>query len=75
MKSHEAVLIWAGNPDELEVLKTSIEIDDSDSFEKIMKTDCMEIHVHSTSLRSLRSTFDDILACLVAAESTLKSVE
>jgi hypothetical protein len=75
MESHEAVLSWAGNPDELEVLKASIEIDDPDSFEIIMKTDRMEIHVHSTSLRSLRSTVDDILACLAAAESTLKSVE
>jgi len=30
--------------------------------------------VHSTSLRSLRSTVDDILACLAAAESALKQM-
>ncbi len=75
MKSHEAVLSWAGNPHELEVLKASIEIDDSDSFEIIMKDERMEIHVHSTSLRTLRSTVDDILACLAAAESALSQMK
>ena len=43
MKSHEAVLSWAGNPDELEVLKASIEIDDPDSFDIIILEDKMEI--------------------------------
>ena len=71
MKSHEAVLSWAGNPDELEVLKASIEIDDPDSFDIIILDDKMEIRVYSASLRSLRSTVDDILACLAAAESCL----
>ena len=75
MKSHEAVLIWAGNPDELEVLKASIEIDDPDSFDIIILEDKMEIRVNSASLRSLRSTVDDILACLAAAESALNQVK
>ena len=75
MKSHEAVLIWAGNPDELEVLKASIEIDDPDSFDIIILDDKMEIRVYSDSLRSLRSTVDDILACLAAAESALNQVK
>ena len=74
MKSHAAVLTCAGNTDEVEILRASIEIDDPDSFEIIMKNNQMEIHVHSTSLRSLRSTVDDILACLAAAESALKQM-
>ena len=69
MESHEAVLTWVGNPDELETLKSSIEIDDPNSFEIIIQDDRMEIHVRSTSLRSWRSTVDDILACLAAADS------
>ena len=75
MESHEAVLSWAGNPDELEVLKASIEIDDPNSFEIKMEKNRMEIHVRSTSLRSLRSTVDDILACLAAAESALEQMK
>jgi hypothetical protein len=75
MKSHEAVLSWAGKPSELEVLKASIEIDDPDSFDIIILNDKMEIRVYSTSLRSLRSTVDDILACLAAAESALNQVK
>ena len=75
MESHEAVLSWAGNPDELEVLKASIEIDDPDSFEIKMQNNRMEIHVYSTSLRRLRSTVDDILACLAAAESALNQMK
>ena len=74
MESHEAILSWTGNPDELEVLKASIEIDDPDSFDITILQDEMEIRVHSTSLRSLRSTVDDILACLAAAESALNQV-
>ena len=75
MKSHEAVLSWAGKPDELEVLKASIEIDDPDSFDIFILNDMMEIRVYSSSLRSLRSTVDDILACLAAAESALNHVK
>ena len=75
MKSHEAVLSWAGKPGELEVLKASIEIEDPDSFDIIILNDRMEIRVYSTSLRSLRSTVDDILACLAAAESALNQVK
>ena len=75
MESDEAVLSWAGNPDELEVLKASIEIDDPDSFDIIILDDKMEIRVYSASLRSLRSTVDDILACLAAAESALNQVK
>ncbi|MEC8721093.1 MAG: KEOPS complex subunit Pcc1 [Candidatus Thermoplasmatota archaeon] len=75
MKSHEAVLSWAGKPSELEVLKASIEIDDPDSFDIIILNNKMEIRVYSTSLRSLRSTVDDILACLAAAESALNQVK
>ncbi len=75
MMPHEAVLSWAGKPDELEVLKASIEIDDPDSFDIIILDDQMEIRVYSPSLRSLRSTVDDILACLAAAESALNQVK
>mgnify|MGYP000273898963 CR=1 FL=1 len=75
MESHEAVLSWAGKPNELEALKASIEIDDPDSFDIIILDEVMEIRVHSPSLRSLRSTVDDILACLAAAESALKQVK
>lgn len=75
MESHEAVLTWVGNPDELETLKSSIEIDDPNSFEIKIQENQMEIHVHSTSLRSLRSTVDDILACLAAAESALNEMK
>ena len=75
MKSHEAVLSWTGKPNELEALKASIEIDDPDTFDIIILDEVMEIRVHSPSLRSLRSTVDDILACLAAAESALKQVK
>ena len=75
MKSHEAVLSWTGKPDELEALKASIEIDDSDSFDIIILEEVMEIRVNSTSLRRLRSTVDDILACLAAAESALNQAK
>ena len=75
MESHEAVLSWTGKPNELEALKASIEIDDPDSFDIIIQDEVMEIRVHSPSLRSLRSTVDDILACLAAAESALKQVK
>jgi len=75
MESHEAILTWFGNSSQLEVLKSSIEIDDADSFEIVIKDNQMEIHVSSPSLRSLRSTVDDILACLSAAEATLNEIE
>lgn len=69
------MLSWAGNHEELEVLKASIEIDDPESFEIVILDDKMEIRVYSTSLRTLRSTVDDILACLAAAESALNQVK
>ncbi|HJM66740.1 MAG TPA: KEOPS complex subunit Pcc1 [Candidatus Thalassarchaeaceae archaeon] len=75
MESHEAVLTWFGNSNQLEVLKSAIENDDSDSFEIVIKDDRMEIRVCSPSLRSLRSTVDDILACLAAAESALEQMK
>ena len=47
----------------------------NNSFDIIILEDKMEIRVYSASLRSLRSTVDDILACLAAAESALNQVK
>ena len=58
-------------------LKASISVDDPDAFSIKMDHEAVEmrITVQSDSMRTLRNTMDDILACIAAVEATLEQIE
>ena len=69
------VVIWRGREDDAEALLKAITPDDGGTFTaEIHKEDdvaSLQIVVEADSLRNMRATIDDILACLSAAESAL----
>tara|TARA_B100001142_G_C13701880_1_gene410154 strand:- start:79 stop:462 length:384 start_codon:yes stop_codon:yes gene_type:complete len=78
MTAHEAVLVLRGESIErLLTLKASISVDDPDAFSIKMDHEAVEmrITVQSDSMRTLRNTMDDILACIAAVEATLEQIE
>lgn len=78
MTAHEAVLVLRGESIErLLTLKASISVDDPDDFSIKMDHEAVEmrITVQSDSMRTLRNTMDDILACIAAVEATLEQIE
>ena len=75
MSSVEADIIWVGPRERAEALLAAISPDDPESFEAdvVEVGDGVElrISVSGDHLKTVRSTVDDLLACLAAAESSL----
>ena len=76
----KATLTWTGEQNEVEILANTLKVDDPESFilESILLDDDkaeLRVIVVSKSPSSLRSTVDDILTCLMAANSTLSTIE
>lgn len=73
--SNNVVVTWSGSKENAQALVQAISPDDSESF--VIDLDIMgdsatlTIKVSEESVRTLRTTIDDILACLSAAESAL----
>ncbi len=76
--SNEIVVTWSGSKEDCQALVQAISPDDSESFEIDLNVngDCatLTIKVSEESVRTLRATVDDILACLSAAESAINEV-
>ncbi len=75
MSSVEADIIWVGPRERAEALLAAISPDDPESFEAdiVEVGDCVELRIGVSGdyLKTVRSTVDDLLACLAAAESSL----
>jgi len=71
----ETEIVWSGSPEKARALLAAVSPDDPDSFEaEIIEVDGgaeLRIHVVGDHLKTVRSTVDDLLACLAAAESSL----
>jgi len=71
----EAEIVWVGPRERAAALLTAVSPDDPDSFEsEIVEVDGgveLRIRVVGNRLKTVRSTVDDLLACLAAAESSL----
>ncbi len=73
--SNDVVVTWSGSKEDARALVQAISPDDSESF--VIDLDIMgdsatlTIKVSEESVRTLRTTIDDILACLSAAESAI----
>tara|TARA_B100001250_G_C19801922_1_gene791514 strand:+ start:1992 stop:2237 length:246 start_codon:yes stop_codon:yes gene_type:complete len=76
----ETEIVWTGDKDRAESLLSSIKPDDEGFFDaEILDGDngevILRIEINGDTLRSVRSTVDDLLACLSAAESSLNALE
>jgi len=76
----KATLSWTGEQSEVEILVNTLKVDDPESFviESVLLDDEnaeLRVTVVSKSPSSLRSTVDDIMTCLLAANSTLSTIE
>jgi hypothetical protein len=75
MSSVEADIIWAGSRGRAEALLAAISPDDPETFEAeivdVGEDVELRISVIGKHLKTVRSTVDDLLACLAAAESSL----
>ncbi len=71
----ETEIVWCGSPEKARALLAAVSPDDPDSFEaEIVEVDDgaeLRIIVTGEQLTTVRSTVDDLLACLAAAESSL----
>jgi len=71
----EAEIVWVGPRERAAALLTAVSPDDPDSFEsEIVEVEGgveLRIRVVGNRLKTVRSTVDDLLACLAAAESSL----
>ena len=74
-----ASILWTGSKERGEALLAAISPDDSDDFtvELLDFSDHVELRIGVTAdgLGQSRSSVDDILACLSAAESGLDSLD
>ena len=72
----EAEIVWVGPRERAAALLTAVSPDDPESFEsEIVEVDGgveLRIRVVGNRLKTVRSTVDDLLACLAAAESSLE---
>ena len=72
-------LFWVGAQSRAEALLAGISADDPDTFSaEIIENNGLwelKIFVVGDSLRNVRSTVDDLLACLGAIESTLNALK
>ena len=75
MSGIEAEIIWCGSGKRARSLLAAITPDDPDSFQASITgegdTTELKIVVVGEKLETVRSTVDDLLACLAAAESSL----
>jgi|TARA_B110000881_G_scaffold216287_1_gene231629 hypothetical protein len=73
--SNNVVVTWNGSKEDAQALLQAISPDDSESFTIDLNTigdlATLTIKVSEESVRTLRTTIDDILACLSAAESSI----
>ena len=73
--SNNVVVTWSGSKEDAQALVQAISPDDSESFviglDIVGDSATLTIKVSEESVRTLRTTIDDILACLSAAESAL----
>jgi hypothetical protein len=73
--SNNVVVTWSGSKEDAQALLQAISPDDSESFTIDLNTigdlATLTIKVSEESVRTLRTTIDDILACLSAAESSI----
>jgi len=71
----EAEVVWFGSEQKARSLLAAISPDDPDSFEAEISGEGdsaeLKITVSGEKLETVRSTVDDLLACLAAAESSL----
>ena len=71
----EAEVVWFGSEQRARSLLAAISPDDPDSFEAEISGEGdsaeLKITVSGEKLETVRSTVDDLLACLAAAESRL----
>ena len=71
----ETEIVWSGSLERASALLAAISPDDPDSFEaEIVEVGGgaeLRIRVVGGQLKTVRSTVDDLLACLAAAESSL----
>ena len=71
----ETEIVWCGSPEKARALLAAVSPDDPDSFKaEIIEVDEgaeLRIIVVGEQLTTVRSTVDDLLACLAAAESSL----
>ncbi len=78
MNSVSTSLIWRGSKSRAEALLVGIAADDPETFTaEIIEIDSdyeLRIHVSGDTLKNVRSTVDDLLACLGAIESTLNAI-
>ncbi len=74
-----AEFVWTGSRERAELLLASIEPDDKEFFEgevlEIQDGAELRIRVRSGTLSKVRSTMDDILACLSAVEASLVALD
>ncbi len=78
VSSVSTTLVWEGSQSRAEALLAGISVDDPDTFNaKIVEKNGLwelRILVEGASLKNVRSTVDDLLACLSAIESTLNAI-
>ena len=79
MESTEVEIIWNGPRSRAELLLAAIAPDDQESFSyeiiDLDESSRLIIRVISKNLNTIRSTIDDILVCLAAANTSLDVVE
>jgi hypothetical protein len=75
MSSVETEIIWAGSRSRAEALMAAVSPDDPETFvaEIVEVGEGVELRIRvvGEELKTVRSTIDDLLACLAAAESSL----
>ena len=71
----ETEIVWSGSPEKARALLAAVSPDDPDSFEaeiiEVGENAELRIFVVGEQLKTVRSTVDDLLACLAAAETSL----
>ncbi|MBT4050247.1 MAG: hypothetical protein HOD67_01865 [Euryarchaeota archaeon] len=79
MPSVSTTFVWSGSRSRAEALLAGISADDPESFDaKIIDVGNgteLRITVVGTSLKTVRMTMDDLLACLSAADSGLDAID
>ena len=78
MSSVSTTLVWTGSQSRADALLAGISADDPGTFRaEVIENNGqweLKILVIGDSLRNVRSTVDDLLACLGAIESTLNAI-
>ena len=78
MSSVSTTLVWTGSQSRADSLLAGISADDPGTFSaEVIENNGqweLKILVIGDSLRNVRSTVDDLLACLGAIESTLNAI-